>query len=82
MPLTHDEILALMKELDARYDRRYVQITDCNDIQTENNEKFSKGDTKYEIMSHDFGTMKKLMWVVATTGIGSLLAAFFDLVLK
>lgn len=82
MPLTHDEILALMKELDARYDSKYVHISDCNDIQTENNKKFSKGDTKYEIMSHDFATMKKLMWVVATTGIGSLLAAFFDLVLK
>jgi hypothetical protein len=82
MPLTHEEVLALKKELDERYDGRYVRISNCNDIQTENSKKFSKDDKRIEIMSHDFGTMKKLMWVVATTGIGSLLAAFFDLILK
>jgi hypothetical protein len=82
MPLTHEEILALKKELDERYDNRYVQISDCNDIQEKNTKRFSNDDKRIEIISHDFGTMKKLLWAVASASIGSLVVAFFELVLK
>lgn len=82
MPLTHEEILALKKEFDERYDNRYVQISDCNDIQEKNTKRFSNDDKRIEIISHDFGTMKKLLWAVASASIGSLVVAFFELVLK
>lgn len=82
MPLTHEEILALKKELDERYDNRYVQISNCNDIQEKNTKRFSNDDKRIEIISHDFGTMKKLLWAVASASIGSLVVAFFELVLK
>ena len=82
MPLTHEEILALKKKLDERYDNRYVQISDCNDIQEKNTKRFSNDDKRIEIISHDFGTMKKLLWAVASASIGSLVVAFFELVLK
>lgn len=78
MPLTHEDIIALKKELDERY----VQICDCDDIQANNAKKFSNDDKRIEIISHDFGTMKKLLWVVATTGTGSLITAFINLILK
>lgn len=78
MPLTHDEIVELKKE----FDERYVQISDCNDIQASVNGKFSNDDKRIEIISHDFGTMKKLLWAVASASIGSLVVAFFELILK
>lgn len=82
MPLTHEEVLALKKELDERYDNRYVQISNCNDIQDENKKKLANDDKRIEIITHDFATVKKLMWAVASASIGSLVVAFFELILK
>ena len=76
--ITHDDITELKKE----FDDRYVLQSDCNEKQEKVNNKFSNDDKRIEIISHDFDVIKKLMWAVATASIGSLVVAFFELILK
>lgn len=78
MPLNHEDIQELKKVLDDRY----VLQSDCNDRQEIVNKRFSNDDKRIEIISHDFGVIKKLMWTVASASIGSLVVAFFELILK
>lgn len=78
MPLNHEDI----QELKKVFDDRYVLQSDCNDKQEIINTKFSNDDKRIEIISHDFGVIKKLMWVVASASIGTLVVAFFELILK
>lgn len=78
MPLNHEDI----QELKKVFDDRYVLQSDCNDKQEIINKKFSNDDKRIEIISHDFGVIKKLMWVVASASIGTLVVAFFELILK
>lgn len=78
MPLNHEDI----QELKKVFDDRYVLQSDCNDKQEIINTKFSNDDKRIEIISHDFGVIKKLMWTVTSASIGSLVVAFFELILK
>ena len=78
MPLTREDITEIKNELDDRY----VLQSECNDKQDAVNKKFSNDDKRIEIISHDFDTIKKLMWAVASASIGSLVLAFFELILK
>lgn len=78
MPLNHEDI----QELKKVFDDRYVLQSDCNDKQEIINKKFSNDDKRIEIISHDFEVIKKLMWAVASSSIGTLVVAFFELILK
>lgn len=76
--LTREDV----EDLKNEFDERYVQQKSCNDIQIQNNSRFSNDDKRIEIMVHDFGIIKKLMWAVASASIGSLVVAFFELIIK
>lgn len=76
--LNHDDFTEIKRVLDDRY----VLQSDCNDRQENVNKKFAKDDKRIEIISHDFAVIKKLMWAVASASIGSLVVAFFELILK
>lgn len=78
MPLTHEDI----QELKKVFDDRYMMVQECNSIQEKNAKKFASDDKRIEIIAHDFSIVKKLMWAVATASIGSLVVAFFELILK
>ena len=78
VPITHEDVT----ELKRVFDDRYVLQSDCNEKQENVNKKFAKDDKRIEIISHDFGVIKKLMWAVATASIGSLVVAFFELILR
>lgn len=78
MALEHDDIT----ELKRVFDDRYVLQSDCNEKQERVNKKFSNDDKRIELMSHDFDVIKKLMWAVATSSIGALVVAVFELILK
>lgn len=71
-----------MNVLKREFDDRYVMQADCNDRQENINRKFANDDKRIEIVMHDFATIKKLMWSVATASIGSLVTALFELILK
>jgi hypothetical protein len=76
--LEHDDIT----ELKRVFDDRYVLQSDCNEKQEKVNKKFSNDDKRIELISHDFDVIKKLMWAVATSSIGALVVAVFELILK
>lgn len=78
MALNHDDFTEIKKVLDDRY----VLQSDCSETQSINSKKFAKDDKRIEIISHDFDVIKKLMWAVASASIGSLVVAFFELILK
>ena len=82
MILEHSEIQALKKEIFAEADQKYVKIDDCTERQESVSKKFANDDKRIEIISHDFAVVKKLMWAVASGSIGSLVVAFFELILK
>lgn len=71
-----------MNVLKREFDDRYVMQADCNDRQENINRKLANDDKRIEIVMHDFATIKKLMWTVATASIGSLVTALFELILK
>lgn len=78
MVIGHEDI----EELKKVFDDRYVLQSDCNEKQERVNKRFSNDDKRIEIISHDFEVIKKLMWAVATASIGSLVVAFFELILQ
>ena len=78
MALSMEDFDTIKKE----FDDRYVLQSDCNETQAQNSKIFAKDDKRIEIISHDFAVVKKLMWAVATGSIGSLVVAFFELILK
>lgn len=78
----HNEIQNLKKEFFNEADSRYVKIEDCTESQNAVSKKFANDDKRIEIISHDFAVIKKLMWAVASASIGSLVVAFFELILK
>ena len=78
MSLTREDFTDIKNELDDRY----VLQSDCNDKQDAVNKKFSSDDKRITIISHDFATIKKLMWAVASSSIGSLVVAFFEFIFK
>lgn len=82
MALDYNERKSIKEEILEITDERYVHVDDCNEKQSAVSQKFAKDDKRIEIISHDFGVIKKLMWAVATASIGSLVVAFFELILK
>ena len=78
MALNHDDFTEIKRVLDDRY----VLQSECNETQAINRNRFAKDDKRIEIISHDFDVIKKLMWAVASASIGSLVVAFFELILK
>lgn len=76
--VTHEDITELKKV----FDDRYVMQADCTEKQEQVNKKFANDDKRIEIIAHDFGVIKKLMWAVASASIGSLVVAFFELILR
>lgn len=70
------------KEIEERLDDRYVMQTECTERQSEYNEKFANDDKRIEIISHDFALIKKLMWVIASAVVGTLVASVLELVMR
>ena len=65
---SHEDIV----ELKTILDDRYVLQTDCTDKQNAVNRKFANDDKRIELVVHDFSTIKKLIWIVATSAIGQI----------
>ena len=82
MSITLEDMNTIEEHIFAKADDKYVRIEDCNDNQDRVNSKLAKDDKRIEIISHDFAVIKKLMWTVASASIGSLVVAFFELILK
>lgn len=68
--------------IEQHLDDRYVMQADCNEKQNANNKRFANDDKRIELIQHDFNVIKKMVTIVATASIGSLVAAIFELILK
>ena len=78
--MTHEEMNVIKAEIFAEADNKYVAIAVCNDKQEKVNTKFANDDKRIDIIAHDFGVIKKLMWILASASIGSLITALFELI--
>lgn len=71
-----------IEQLERFFDDRYVIQEECNTRQNEVNKRLSNDDKRIEIISHDFGTIKKILLIVATSIIGVLVTSILNLILR
>ena len=71
-----------MNEIKSELDERYVMQGDCDSIQQKVNNKFANDDKRIDILLDRVGVFNKLLWLIASSSVGALLVAFFDLILK
>jgi hypothetical protein len=69
-------------ELEEFCDARYVRKDDCTERRENFDKKLAKDDKRIEIISHDFGTLKKLLWIIATASVTSAVVVIIDMILK
>lgn len=70
------------KEIEELFDSRYVRKDDCIERKEAIDKRFSNDDKRIEIISHDFGTLKKLLWIIASASVTSAVAVLIDMILK
>ena len=75
----HKELQALKAEIFAEADNRYVAIDVCNERQEGVNNRFANDDKRIDIINHDFGIIKKLLWALVTSSFSMLIAKLFEL---
>ena len=81
MAITHEDI----NELRKVFDREYVRITECNEIQDSNNKKFANDDKRIDrIMYLQEDTNSKLTknnWLTITI-LGIIITSVLTMILK
>lgn len=81
MAITHEDI----NELRKVFDREYVRITECNEIQDSNNKKFANDDKRIDrIMYLQEDTNDKLTknnWLTITI-LGIIITSVLTMILK
>lgn len=70
------------KEIEELFDQRYVLKEDCTERKETIDKRFANDDKRIEMIAHDFNTIKKLLWIVASAGIGEVAALLFSLFVK
>lgn len=70
------------QELQSFFDERYVRKDDCVERKEAIDKRFSNDDKRIDIISHDFGTLKKLLWIIASASVTSAVAVLIDMILK
>lgn len=75
MPLTHEEITAIKKEVIADCKNIFVQIDDCNTVQSENQKRFANDDKRIDrillLQENNTKSLQKNNWL--TTAILSVI---------
>ena len=75
MALTHEEITAIKKEVIAECKNIFVQIDDCNTVQTENQKRFANDDKRIDrillLQENTTKSLQKNNWL--TTAILSVI---------
>lgn len=78
MAITHEDV----QELKTVFDDRYVLQSDCDSTQREVSKKFANDDKRIDTLIGRMNLWNKLLWAIASASIGSLVVAFFELILK
>ena len=82
MPLKHNVIRALKKEILEEADGRYVKIESCTEKQEVVNKKFANDDKRIDKLIDRMEIWNKLFWVIASSSIGALVMSVLELILK
>jgi hypothetical protein len=69
-------------ELISILDNYYVRNETCNEIQTENGNKFAKDDKQIQLLEQKFSQWEWLFKLIATGTIGTLVTSVLALILK
>ena len=78
VPLNNEDFNEIKRVLDDRY----VLQSDCNDKQENVNKKFANDDKRIDKLIDRMDLWSKLLWVIASAGIGALVLEFFGLIFK
>lgn len=69
-------------ELISILDNYYVRNETCNEIQTENGNKFAKDDKQIQLLEQKFSQWEWLFKLIATGTMGTLVTSVLALILK
>jgi hypothetical protein len=69
-------------ELEEFCDARYVRKDDCTERRENFDKKLAKDDKRIEIIAHDFGVLKKLLWLIASACAAEVVVLLFDIFTK
>lgn len=72
MAISHEDIQVLKKE----FDERYVLQTDCDNVQKDMNDKFSRDDKKLAVLDLKMTACLWLMGVVASGIVALVIRAY------
>lgn len=78
MAITHEDMQEIKKVLDDRY----VQIADCDNKQTEVNNRFSNDDTRIKLFEQKMKSWEWMFKLIATGTVGTLITSILSLILK
>ena len=85
MALTHEEITAIKKEVIAECKNIFVQIDDCNTVQSENNKRFANDDKRIDrillLQENTTKSLQKNNWLT-TAILGVIISAVIGMILK
>lgn len=74
-----EELDMIETRLKERFDERYKRREDCESEHSKINSKLSNDDKRIEIIQHDFCTIKKLVWTVASASISQVIISIFSM---
>lgn len=85
MAITHEEITAIKKEVIAECKNIFVQIDNCNTVQSENNKRFANDDKRIDrillLQENTTKSLQKNNWLT-TAILGVIISAVIGMILK
>ncbi len=78
MAFEHSDYTELKKE----FDERYVLQSTCDDVQRETSKKFANDDKRIDKLIDMMRIWNKLLWAIASAGIGTAVTALLQLIFK
>lgn len=82
MALTHDEMIAIKKEIIHDCKQLFVLSDTCDEIQRETNKKFANDDKRIDKLMDRMNIWNKLLWTITAASVGALVTSFLQLILK
>lgn len=76
--MEHDEVMRLQDV----FDDRYVLKDDCVERQETVNKKFANDDKRIELLIQKWSTLEKLVWIIATATVGTLITTIVQSFVK
>ena len=76
--MEHDEVMRLQDV----FDDRYVLKDDCVERQETVNKKFANDDKRIELLIQKWSTLEKLVGIIATATVGTLITTIVQSLVK